>query len=196
MKARRVVFRLGLLIGFGLAMPEMPATAQTAPPKEAQPTAPGLRKLAGEDEKRAKQLDEQIDKAMKADRWDEAIARTEELVGLRMRVQGSKHFETVDAQWLEKTLHRLAPMPREDRLAYQSTRSMFEQTQTLNVQGKYAQAQPLAEKALEIRRRLLTDDHPDTANSYNEVAYTLNAQGKYAQAQPLFEKALEICAGF
>ena len=62
----------------------------------------------------------------------------------------------------------------------------------LNAQGKYAQAQPLYEKALEIRRRLLTDDHPDTATSYNNVAANLNAQGKYAQAQPLYEKALEI----
>jgi hypothetical protein len=35
----------------------------------------------------------------------------------------------------------------------------------LNAQGKYAAAQPLYEKALEIRRRLLTDDHPDTASS-------------------------------
>jgi Tetratricopeptide repeat len=35
----------------------------------------------------------------------------------------------------------------------------------LNAQGKYAQAQPLLEKALEITRRLLTDDHPDTATS-------------------------------
>ena len=62
----------------------------------------------------------------------------------------------------------------------------------LNAQGKYALAQPLFEKALEIRRRLLTDDHPDTALSYNNVAFNLSAQGKDALAQPLFEKALEI----
>src|SRR5207248_684820 len=59
-------------------------------------------------------------------------------------------------------------------------------------QGKYAAAQPLLEKALDIRRRLLTDDHPLTANSYNNVAANLNAQGQYAAAQPLVEKALEI----
>ena len=58
----------------------------------------------------------------------------------------------------------------------------------LNAQGKYAQAQPLYEKALEIRRRLLTDDHPDTASSYNNLADNLNAQGKYAQAQPLLRE--------
>ena len=62
----------------------------------------------------------------------------------------------------------------------------------LAYQGKYAAAQPLYEKALEINRRLLTDDHPQTALSYINLALNLNAQGKSAAAQPLFEKALEI----
>ncbi len=53
-------------------------------------------------------------------------------------------------------------------------------------------AQPLFEKALEIRRRRLTDEHPDTADSYTNAAANLQHLGKYAQAQPLFEKALEI----
>ena len=63
---------------------------------------------------------------------------------------------------------------------------------TSTPRGSTPQAQPLYEKALEIRRRLLTDDHPDTATSYNNLAVNLNAQGKYAEAQPLYEKALEI----
>ncbi len=54
------------------------------------------------------------------------------------------------------------------------------------------QAQPLYEKALTTCRRLLTDDHPDTAKSYNYVAINLMDQGKYARAQPFLEKALEI----
>jgi len=192
MKALRVVFRLGLLIGLGLAVPVMPTTAQTTPPNNPQPSAPGLRKLTGEDEKRAKQLNEQIDNAMKADRWDEATARAEELLALRARVQGTKHFETVSEDWRLKALRRVAPMPNEDRVAYRSASAINEQAQALNAQGKFAQAQPLYEKALEIRRRLLTDDHPDTAVSYNSVAFNLNTQGKFAQAKPLCEKALEI----
>ena len=47
-------------------------------------------------------------------------------------------------------------------------------------------------RALEIRRRLLTDNHPLTADSYNNLAANLNPQGKYTQAKPLYEKALEI----
>ena len=47
-------------------------------------------------------------------------------------------------------------------------------------------------EAREIHRLLLTDDHPDTALSYVNLASVLDAQGLYAQAQPHFEKALEI----
>ena len=84
------------------------------------------------------------------------------------------------------------PPPPAHRRPPRHRRSYNNLAVNLNAQGKYAQAQPLFEKALEIRRRLLTDDHPDTASSYNNLACNLNAQGKYAQAQPLFEKALEI----
>ncbi len=192
MKALRVVFRLGLLFGLGLAMPRMQATAQTTPPKDAQPLAPGLRKLTGEDERRANQLLEQIDAAQKADHYDEAMARSEDRVALLALVLGPNHFETVNEEWRQRALRRVAPMPHEDRLAYESAKTMKGQADTFVAQGKYAQAQPLLEKALDVKRRLLSDDNPETAESYNNVAYILGKQGKYAQAQPLFEKALEI----
>ena len=148
MKALRVVFRFGLLIGLRIGIPGSPTTAQTTSPKESQPPAPGLRKLTGDDAKRAEELDNAIEAALKADRWDEAIARADELVALRTRAQGPKHFETVNAEWRLKTLRRVAPMPKEDRVAYQSANTMNEQAETLHAQGKYAQAQPLFEKAL------------------------------------------------
>ena len=61
----------------------------------------------------------------------------------------------------------------------------------LNAQGKYAAARPLYEKALEIRRRLLTDEHPATALSYNNLAGNLNAQGKYAEARDQWRHAVK-----
>jgi tetratricopeptide (TPR) repeat protein len=192
MKALCVVFRLGLVIGLGIEIPAY-ATAQTAPTTEGRPQTPGLRKLTGDDANKAEELDKAIEAALKADRWDNAIARAEELLALRARVQGPKHFETANAEWRLRTLRRVASMPKEDRVAHHSAETMVEQAETLAAQGKYGQAQSLDEKALEIRRRLLTDDHPDTAESYNDVAVDLNAQGKYTQAQPLYEKALEIC---
>ncbi|MGD0044020.1 MAG: tetratricopeptide repeat protein, partial [Isosphaeraceae bacterium] len=192
MKSLCIVFQFGLLIGLGIAIPGLPTTARSTSPNQAQPPAPGLQKLTGDDARRAEELDKAIEAALKADRWDEAIATSQELLGLRTRVQGPKHFETVNEEWRLKTLRRVASMPHEDRVAYQSAGTMNQQAEALWTQWKYAQAQPLFEKALEIRRRLLTDDHPDTANTYNNLAYNLNAQGKYALAQPLFEKALEV----
>jgi tetratricopeptide (TPR) repeat protein len=192
MKALGVVFRLGLLIGLGIEIPGWPATAQTLSPLGSQTPAPGLRKLTGDDARRAEELDKAIEAVLKADRWDEAIARAQELLALRAKVQGPKHFETVNAEWHLKTLRRMAPMPEADRVAYRSANTMNEQAQALRARGKYAQAQPLCEKALEIHRRLLSDDHPDTATSYNNLAVNLMNQGKHAQAQPLYEKALEI----
>jgi tetratricopeptide (TPR) repeat protein len=193
MKAFRVVFRLGLLMGLGIEVPGSPTTAQTSPPQESQPLAPGLRKLTGDDAKRAEKLDKAIEGALRAVRWDEAIERAEELHALRSKEQGPKHFETVDQEWLVKALRRVATMPNEDRVAYRSAMTLNEQALTLDAQAQHAAAQSLYEKALAICRRLLTGDHPDTARSYSNLAYNLHAQGKYAQAQPLHEKALAIC---
>jgi CHAT domain-containing protein/tetratricopeptide (TPR) repeat protein len=151
-----------------------------------------LRKLTGDDEKRAGQLEEQIDKAMKEDRWDEAISKAEELLDLRTRAQGSSHFETVTTSWQVKTLRRVAALPKDDRAAFLSARDTAVQAESLYGQGKYALAQPLFEKALEINRGLLGDDHPYTALGYNNLAGNLDARGKYAEAEPLLRKALAI----
>ncbi|MFI5457788.1 MAG: tetratricopeptide repeat protein [Isosphaerales bacterium] len=191
MKALRVVFRLGLLIALGLEIPGLPATAQTTPPKEAQPLAAGLRRFSGDDAKRAEKLDKAIDAVLKADRWDQAIARAEELLGLRTRVQGPKHFETVTEEWRLKAFRRVAAMPHEDRVAYQSAQTLYEQAETLFAQGKHAEAHPLFQKALEINRRLLTDEHPYTAACYNKLASNLNAQRKYAQARDRWLRAVK-----
>ena len=173
---------LGLLVLFIASA----VSSQGPVPPAGQPQAPELRKLSGDDARRAEELDKAITAALKADRCDEAIARAEELLALCERVQGPKHFETLNARWRLTTLRRLAPMSRDDRVAYQSADPMTKQAQALNAQGKYAQAQPLYEKALETRRRLLTDDHTNTATSYNNLANNLDNQGKHAAAQPIY----------
>ncbi len=57
------------------------------------------------------------------------------------------------------------------------------QAMKLKALGKYAQAEPLLEKSLEIRRHMLGDNHPDTATSYNNLALNQSKQGKFTQAQ-------------
>jgi CHAT domain-containing protein len=47
-------------------------------------------------------------------------------------------------------------------------------------------------RALAIRLKALGADHPDTAQSYNNLAETLRDQGKHAEAEAMFRRALAI----
>ena len=161
-------------------------------PATEPPLAPGLVQLDGDDAKRAQELDRASEEALKAGRWDEAIAMRRELVALRIRVQGAEHFESVSAIWGLRALEGVASRPAADRSDYINAVSMEERASPLSSKGQYAEARPLLEKALATRRRLQGDDHPDTAMAYNNLAMNLVRQGKYAEAGPLVEKALAI----
>ncbi len=47
------------------------------------------------------------------------------------------------------------------------------------------------ERALEIRRTELGDDHPDTLNSISDMGFLLQSQGRLAEAEPYAREALE-----
>ncbi len=59
-------------------------------------------------------------------------------------------------------------------------------------QGRYEQAEPFLEQALEMRKRLFNGDYPDVASSLNNLAALYQSQGRYEQAEPLYEQALEM----
>jgi len=45
---------------------------------------------------------------------------------------------------------------------------------------------------LELLQRLLGEEHPHVAASYNNLAEVYKSQGRYSEAEPLYIKALEI----
>jgi tetratricopeptide (TPR) repeat protein len=49
-----------------------------------------------------------------------------------------------------------------------------------------------SEQALQIRKKALGPEHPDTASSLNNLANLCRQMGDYARAEPLFEQALQI----
>jgi len=61
-----------------------------------------------------------------------------------------------------------------------------------NSQGRYSEAEPLYLQALELRKRLLGDEHPDVATSLNNLASLYYSQGRYSEAEPLYLQALEL----
>ncbi len=61
-----------------------------------------------------------------------------------------------------------------------------------HAQGRYAEAELLYKRALEIREKALGPDHPDVANSLNNLASLYDEQGRYGEAEPLLKRALTI----
>jgi len=58
--------------------------------------------------------------------------------------------------------------------------------------GCYREAEPLFKQALEIRRKIYGEYHPDVAKSLNNLAVLYSEEGRYAQAEPLHKQSLEI----
>jgi eukaryotic-like serine/threonine-protein kinase len=59
-------------------------------------------------------------------------------------------------------------------------------------EGKYAEAEPLYRQTLEMRRRVLGAEHPDTLQSMSNLAIVWNYQGEYASAEALYSDAVGI----
>jgi len=58
--------------------------------------------------------------------------------------------------------------------------------------GAYAQARPLYARALALREKCLGPEHPDTAETLNNLALLLRDGSDHAAARPLLERALAI----
>jgi tetratricopeptide (TPR) repeat protein len=167
----------------GAREPEQPVAGQKPP---------WQRLLQGEDAKKAKELEDQIAKLTEAGRFDEALKAAEEVAGLRGKVQGADQWQAVNARWRAEALHRALRAGKEDHADFATASRLNQRGEEFLAKGKYEEAHSLFERALAIRRKVLGEEHPDTAESYASVAHTLNAQGKSARAEPLFQKALDI----
>jgi tetratricopeptide (TPR) repeat protein len=59
-------------------------------------------------------------------------------------------------------------------------------------QGKYQEAIPIAERAVEVAKHTLGPDHPKTADALNDLGFIFQKIGNYAKAEPLYQEALQI----
>jgi tetratricopeptide (TPR) repeat protein len=79
-----------------------------------------------------------------------------------------------------------ARSPTTATLRHRSTALLYDN------QGRYADAEPLYKRALAIREKTLGPDHPDVAQSLNNLASLYDHQGRYADAEPLSKRSLAI----
>jgi CHAT domain-containing protein/Tfp pilus assembly protein PilF len=74
----------------------------------------------------------------------------------------------------------------------QEARKLNNESLKLQRAGKYDEALPLAERALVIREKTLGPQHPDVADSLNNLARLYFDRGDYSKAEALFQRALII----
>ena len=59
-------------------------------------------------------------------------------------------------------------------------------------QGKFQEAIPIAERAVEVAKHTLGPDHPKTADALNDLGFIFQKIGNYAKAEPLYQEGLRI----
>jgi tetratricopeptide (TPR) repeat protein len=86
------------------------------------------------------------------------------------------------AEWVDSSETRL----------YAASRILSNTGRYLTDRGRYAEAEPLLERALTTAERALGLDHLDVATVLNNLANAYFYRGRYGHAQPLYERALAI----
>jgi tetratricopeptide (TPR) repeat protein len=71
-------------------------------------------------------------------------------------------------------------------------KSLNEQTFTLYQQGRYSEAAKVAEKALTVAEKTFDSEHPDVAQSPNNLAKCCREMGKKDEAEKLEARANKI----
>jgi CHAT domain-containing protein/Tfp pilus assembly protein PilF len=127
-------------------------------------------------------------------REDFAAARKarQEMLDIQTKLLGAAHWQVTDARLALEDVERLAQMTATDRRRLADATQLTGRVVQLYQQGKIHEALPLAQKALEIRKQLLSDRHPDYAHSLHNLAALYHAQGEYSKAVPLYRQALAI----
>ncbi len=77
---------------------------------------------------------------------------------------------------------------RAEELSLAEASQLHQQAIKLFQQGKYSEAIPLAERALEIRQEILGEEHPDVAISLNNLAGFYESQGRYVDILTVLEE--------
>src|SRR5262249_10830605 len=120
----------------------------------------------------------------------ETVSQVAEAEGdYRLVVQPKQKAASAGAY--EIRIEELRAATENDR-ALQEARKLYKKASDLRNSGKYDEALPQFERALEIREKRLGPDHPDVSQAISGLATLHYYKGEYAKAEPLYQRALAI----
>jgi tetratricopeptide (TPR) repeat protein len=129
---------------------------------------------------------------LQRDEFEAARTTSQEASAIGTKLYGEKDWRVADARQALRDVDirsRLTVEERRELFAAEQGNSQIDQ---LYRKGDFRQAIRFAEQVAKMRRRLLGDQHPDTADSLNTLALLHNWMADYAKAEPLYRQALEI----
>jgi len=130
---------------------------------------------------------EEIEEKARAAREKKRLSAAEIMAQRGELAETQFHYQDA-ARYYQKALELLPAGHEEKKAEYLNNagQAFYQQA------GEYDKALPLYEQALQIRRQVLGLQHPDTAQSLNNLADLYDSQGEYDKALPLYEQALQI----
>ncbi|HEX8199703.1 MAG TPA: tetratricopeptide repeat protein [Isosphaeraceae bacterium] len=180
---------LFVLISLHESMSQDQPTPPDRPPAEDAPTR---RTLAGDDARQVELLEREVAELGWSGKFAEAQEPARKILAIRTRMQGADHWQTADAERQVRTLAQVAATSPEVRAEFASLYRIVGIAADLMQQARYAEAEPHFRRVMAICERVLGEDHPDTATSYDNLGVNFYEQGKHAEAEPLLRKALTI----
>ncbi len=143
-------------------------------------------------EERFKNLAEQIKQAQKKKAFEEAERLAGQVLALHERWEGKQYWQTIDARLQLERWRRLRAVPAPKRADVVSAMEATTSGDEESAKGHYTQAEKKHREALELYRKVLGEEHAETATGYYNLAESLEAQSKYDDAMLLHKKSLEI----
>jgi CHAT domain-containing protein/Tfp pilus assembly protein PilF len=116
----------------------------------------------------------------------------QEVLAIRTKRLGEKHWQVGDARRALADLDLRAKLKPADRSLLRQAWSLNQQVFQLYQAGRPREALPLAQRAVEIRGKILGEGDPDYALSLFNLAAQYKALAEYAKAEPLYRRSLQI----
>jgi tetratricopeptide (TPR) repeat protein len=131
--------------------------------------------------------------------WQEAVEdfagaekARQEVLAIQTRLLGDRHWRVADARLALADTRRLARLDRDQRQRLAKARQWNSEVFRLARQGKLSEALALALRALQVRKELLGEEHPDYAESLNTLALQHQTLGDYARAETLLNSTAAV----
>jgi tetratricopeptide (TPR) repeat protein/CHAT domain-containing protein len=126
------------------------------------------------------------------DDFPRARQARQNILTLLIRVYGKDDWRATDARLALENTDRLPSFDPVQRQQLAEAWTLNRQAIAAYRAGRTSEAIEIAQRALQIRERILGPSHPDYAQSLNNLARLYYAMGAYAKAEPLYRQALEI----